>query len=310
MARLKKYWWVFLLAALVMIQFGVPYAKSLWRADQAYWLSTPGQALRANLRYTSAAVLVVGVSANIMMRVVGIAAIQRIFVRSRREGEQDVSERSVPLPEQGASTLAELTALGFSRLGEAEGPAGLRKGQRTIHWLFTDSENRVRASVTLWKWLTSPGVILFSNFADGASVVTYFSMGPHTRRPDLWTDADKQSIEGAYRLQLAHVQEFEQAHGAPLRVTTVQQHLELGVAFDQRHGRTLWQIFQVPNILSLVSLPLIAAAILFYLLYLPGTSSVIVSPTSDVGFVSLAFIGGIMFFVISIFEARRFAASL
>jgi hypothetical protein len=313
MARLKKNWWVFLLVALAIIWYGVPYAKSLWRREQPYWLSTPGQALRADLRQASGAVLVVGVSVQSILQAVVIIAIERVYARAHNEPEQDVSERGAPLPEQGASTLAELTALDFVRLGEIEGPAGPRKGTRMLHWLFTDTENKVRASVTLWKWQTAPGMLLRSDFADGASVVTYFPLGRHVKRPGLWTDADKQSIEGAYRLHLAHVQEFEQTHGAPVRVTAVRQHLDLGLAFDQHHGRTLWQVFQLPNILSLVSLPLIAAAILFYLLVLPGISSVAsvaVSPTSDVWFVSLAFVGGIFFFVIAIVQARRFLASL
>jgi hypothetical protein len=309
MAWLKNNWWALLLLAMVVFWYSLPAITGRLRHDP-YWVSAPGHALRANLRQVSAIVLAVGAGLQLLMRVVITAAIHRLYLRGRSEPYQDASDRAAPLPERGASTLAALMALGFSRLGEIEGPVGIRKGQKTLHWLFADAEGRVRASVTSWKWMDAPGVMLRSDFADGATVMTYFPLGRNIRRPDLWMAVDKHSIEEAHRVHLAHVQGFQQGRGEPVQVTTVWQHLELDTEFDKRHGRTLWRSLQTPNLISLITLPLITAALLFFLLFMPRIAGPAFDLTYDAMGISSALLGGIVFSVIAIVEARRFLASL
>lgn len=173
-----------------------------------------------------------------MLFAVQIIPMIEVYRGAAKRRARDVSrERRPPLP-QIQPLIADLVALGFERLGEAEitvpsttgvGPYTRRKDRHTT-WVFVDSQDTTVVDVVP----IGPLAAMATTLADGSVVETMYPRGEKIDDPDLWSSHVKTSLAAAYQAHRVAIDKRVAEHGQPREVHNIADYLRLDAHYRER----------------------------------------------------------------------------
>jgi hypothetical protein len=136
-----------------------------------------------------------------------------------------------------------LSALGFSRLGEAGLPQGARLSGPVQIWYFADRDRTTIAGTFV---TNRPHAILYSWFGLQAVVVTAYPVGDTIERPNYRYHTIGTTLAEAYHHHVAQLADFQMRFGDPIRFDSMAKVIELDRHYNHKFSRlrglpTLWR---------------------------------------------------------------------
>ena len=141
-------------------------------------------------------------------------------------------------PAEAGPMMADLSDLGFHRLGETQVQTPGAEEPLTC-WLFGDPGGVAFAELAG----PLPLVGLTTMFQDETVVQTLYPVGEKVNAPDYVCRAVSGSLESAHEHHLRQVQELSAQHGQPRLVEDMRHYLDVAAIYRARHGRRLDRAF-------------------------------------------------------------------
>lgn len=161
------------------------------------------------------------------------------FIGAPTRRSKDISARNLPIPALAKSIIAQFTELGFRRLGEAQTSLPLFRPTPT-EWIFIDADETTIAELMVMG--LGPMMQFSSVFADGSVVETGHPFAEKIEDPDFRARPGPDGFEACYQVQHKQIADWEQKHGFPRRISTMDQWLAEDARYRQRFAqRKLWR---------------------------------------------------------------------
>jgi hypothetical protein len=146
----------------------------------------------------------------------------------------DQTRLNVPPPEGLNQIISALSALGFSRLGEAGLPERARLSGPVQIWYFVDTERTTAAGTFV---TDRPHAILYSWFGEEAVVVTAYPVGDRIEEPNYHYHTVNTNLAEAVRDHVAQIPDFNIRFGAPTVFESMATILQLDRVYNQKFSR-------------------------------------------------------------------------
>jgi hypothetical protein len=156
----------------------------------------------------------------------------RIFSGVKTRRMADAGPLEIPPPLGVSDRIADLHALGFSRIGERF--IKLPGTPIRYEWLLGEASGEVYVSVV--PFLQGALVSCYSSFDDGQWIQTNFPRGANVERPLFQASAVDTSVRDALAQHRSAVARLAAAHGEPRRVLTMADSLRMDDDYRRRHG--------------------------------------------------------------------------
>ena len=159
----------------------------------------------------------------------------QVYLGIRTRRLEDSSSFAPPPPPAVAALMAQLSDLGFTRIGERS--TVLPSYGRRFEWDMVDEPTTTY--VALGPVTTQPGgalMICYSAFADGAFIDTSYPAGATVKRRDLFIAAGGSTPEEAVAEHRRRITQFAAQHGAPLENRSMADLLKRDDTYRRRHG--------------------------------------------------------------------------
>ena len=157
----------------------------------------------------------------------------RIYIGVRNRRLADAGPLEIPPPEPVALRIAELAALGFTRIGERF----LKLPGTPIRYEWVVGEPSGETYVALVPSTVGGCLVAFySSFEDSTWVQTNFPRGAVVLRPSFVAGFAATSLGDAINLHRAEVRRLAAEHGAPRRIRTMAETLRMDADFRTHHG--------------------------------------------------------------------------
>jgi hypothetical protein len=194
-----------------------------------------------------------------------------ISLGARKRRSEDVSDKKpAPMPEL-EPTIAALSALGFTRLGEVQVkiPGGQTAGSR----VFISSDKTVFAE------LTETQVVVFTTvFTDDAVLETGFPVGETIETRNFRSHTVTTGLEKAYQYHRRQIETFGKAHGVARPVGTMQDYLAWDAMYRRRYVSRKMQRHTWLGLLEVWAFTCGLLALLMAVVYWLGTDLSTIDP--------------------------------
>lgn len=146
----------------------------------------------------------------------------------------DQTRLNIPPPDGLKQISDALSALGFSRLGEAGLPESAHLSGPVQIWYFVDSERTTAAGTFI---TDRAHAILYTWFGEQAVVVTAYPVGDRIEEPNYHYHTITSNLAEAHRHHLAQIPDFNTRFGAPTVFENMGTILLLDRVYNQKFSR-------------------------------------------------------------------------
>ena len=157
----------------------------------------------------------------------------RIFIGTRTRRMADAGPLEIPPPAPVALRIAEIMALGFTRIGERF--LQLPATPIRYEWVLGEASGETYVSLvpsTIGGCLVS----FYSSFEDSTWVQTNFPRGAVVQRPTFFATFVATSLQDAINLHRAEVARLVAEHGSPRQIRTMADTLRMDADYRTHHG--------------------------------------------------------------------------